>query len=487
MTQVLYILFAAGLTYAVSLLMGNALLRAVRVKLARSEALFLGFVLGAACLSAIVYGLAAAGLARKGVFLAASILLIAAAVLAGGHRFPTERLLPVPKPWLIAFCAIYGLFAAFYLSVALAPEVSVDGTTHYLATVARDAQAHGLAGGMARDGVSMLFLFAFAFQKHSAAAMVELLFLLVCPWGMLSFGQRIGNPAAGVTGALLFFASPIVGKTGSSASVDVAIACLLFAIFYLYELRLLAPMVVLLAFAGWAMVAHPWPGAPWSADGPFDLTIRGVRLHGLLGPVFLLSPLALLALRYPAGRRLVPAALVSALPFLVSHETRSLIPCLPFVALALALVLTAWRAMAPAVLLAHSILSWPAFIPLYCDEGAWRLTNMEWAAALRIEPEDHFLRRSLPGYDMARYIDMQVPQGEAIFSLGPFPRSYVKHEVVNGPDSIVLPRDLAQLRNSGNRWLLIPAADIFHVYLNRQEWGLTFVAAIGGYQLYRID
>ena len=52
-----------------------------------------------------------------------------------------------------------------------------------------------------------------------------------------------------------------------------------------------------------------WLSAPW------ELAVKGERLQGFFGPVFLLMPLALLSLRRAAGRRLLLAGAVFALPW----------------------------------------------------------------------------------------------------------------------------------------------------------------------------
>src|SRR5258708_28038483 len=87
MKQLLAILFATGFTYAVSLLAGKLVLKLLRVKLSRLEEHFLGCVLGAACLSTLVFVLTAAGLAHRGVFLAAGFIIIALSFWRGAHRF----------------------------------------------------------------------------------------------------------------------------------------------------------------------------------------------------------------------------------------------------------------------------------------------------------------------------------------------------------------------------------------------------------------
>lgn len=424
MTAVIYVLLAAALVGALSLLLGNALLRAVRLRLARTEAMFLSFVTGAGLLAGIVFAMASAGLARKGAFYIASAILLLAGLWRRGFLWPRreERVSRV-------FLALYAIFAFVPLSIAIAPEASLDGSSHYLADGARRSSG----------GVEMLFRFAFAIGKHSAAAMVELLFYFALPWGMLAYAQRIGNPRAGVLASLLFFLSPIAQRTGTIAAPDAAIACIAFALFYMigiapagHQRRLWAPAAVLFTFLAWTMT--PWLirefGKPilhlngWYGRLPLDLAVHGERLDGLLGPVFLLTPLSLLALRSSPGRRLVAWGCVLAAPCLGAMETRAVIAALPFFSLALALVLTEIRLAVPATLAAHAIFSWPAFLPLYTGERAWILRKSEWAAALRIESQDSYLTRALPGYHLARVLDTTLPRGARIFAMHAFPSTY---------------------------------------------------------------
>ena len=72
---------------------------------------------------------------------------------------------------------------------------------------------------------------------------------------------------------------------------------------------------------------------------PLQLTLRGELVSGLFGPVFLLVPLSLLALRLKYGRRLLAAALVFAVPAYLNTDARFLIPCAPFLAMSLGLAL----------------------------------------------------------------------------------------------------------------------------------------------------
>jgi hypothetical protein len=449
--DVLYILLATALTAAVSTVVGNAVLRSLQVKLYRSEAAFLGLVLGSGCLAAAAFAMAVAGQARRGAFFAAAAVMFGLGLWRGGHKFPAEHpAAPVPRWWKFALWAVYLVWGSVYLSIALAPEASLDGGSHYLSDVARWARQFGFA-----PGVEMLFLFAYTIGHHSAAAMVELLFLFTLPLGMLAYARRLGDARAGVLAALLFFASPVVGRTGTIAAPDVAIACGAFACFYLADVafterqwRLLGPLAAVLGFLAW--VAAPWLRREfdkpilhlnaWYPRMPIDLAVHGARVGSMLGAVFLLTPLALLALRKPAGRRLWAAALVCAAPCLGAMETRILIPALPFLSLALALTLAEWRMAAPAVLVAHVTMAWPAIAGTYADDSAWYLHGSEWAAALRIEHEDHYLLRSMPGFYTGMLIERMIPDGGRILALSPFQTVYHTRAVVN-PDS-----------DEGRRW-----------------------------------
>ncbi len=520
MKQLLAIFFATGFTYIVSLLAGKLVLQVLRVKLSRMEEHFVGFVTGAACLSSIVFCLTAVGQAHRGVFLAGGLIIIALAIRRGAHRFPSA--LPeksVPKPWNIIFGLLYVTYGLLYLGNALLPETSPDGVAYHVALAARYLRAHHFPRITTNftasypEGMEMLFLFAFAFGKHTAAAMVHLLFLLVTPLGMLAYGRRIGLPVAGVVGALLFFLSPIVGKTGTSAYVDVALASALFAVFLLleiwrkdhqsgllvaiglcagfaYAIKYTGALAILYAAGSvvlclwragksfWrpaanvaafsVLMAAPWviknlvvvrnPVSPFAnrlfpnpylsvwaernweqaqrhagvnmLDWPLELTLGGDRLYGVLGPVFLLSPLLLLGLKQPRGRRLAVPALLFSIPCLAAPETRYWIPSLMFVSLGMALVLARWRQFTVAVVLFHALMSWPSILRQYVHPYAWRIDGLDWKAALRLTPERDFLRSHLYDYDVGLTIEKTVPPGEPVFSFSGIQQAYHSHEVI---------------------------------------------------------
>jgi hypothetical protein len=510
--QLFAILFATGFTFIVCLAAGKLVLQLVRARVTRLEQYFLGFVAGAACLSTVVLTLTAAGQAHRGVFLAVGLVIIALAIRRGAHRFSGAR---ADLAWKIIFGGIFVLYGVLYLGNALEPETSPDGVAYHVALAARYLREHHLPRITTNftanypEGMEMLFLFAFAFGKHTAAAMVHFLFLLMAPLGLLAYGRRIGSPVAGVVGALLFFISPIVGKTGSSAYVDIALACAVFAVFLLLEIWREEPRKGLLVgigiCAGFAYaikytgglaiiyaigavlfrarkfrpailvaacslaIAAPWilknaimvrnPVSPFvnsifpnpymsewletnwlqaqrtrsgvtAMEMPLELTIGGGRLYGVLGPVFLFSPILLLGLTQRAGRRLALAALLFAIPCLAAPETRYWIPSLMFASMGMALVLARWRAVAVAVVLLHAISCWPAVLNRYVHPYSWRLDKVDWKAGLRLTPESDYLRRHMSDYDIGLIVDKTVPAGEPIFSFSGIQQAYQSHQVI---------------------------------------------------------
>src|ERR1051326_8427127 len=260
MKQLAYILFSAVFVYYASLSAGRVLVRLLKLDLYRSEERFLGFVLGSGCLSLIVFALAAVHLAYKGVFLAVGLALISLGLLVRNHSPGADR--PLPRSWRIVFWAGYAIYALLYVANGVLPEVSPDGTFYHVGLPVAYYRAHSylwLTTSHTADfpqAIEMLFLFALPFGKQPGAAMVHALFLLALPLGMLAYARRFGFPQAGVVGALLVFMSPAIGKDGVSAYVDVAMAAIIFAVFYLLQIwiadrdrRLLLPIGLLCGFA----------------------------------------------------------------------------------------------------------------------------------------------------------------------------------------------------------------------------------------------
>lgn len=163
---------------------------------------------------------------------------------------------------------------------------------------------------------------------------------------------------------------------------------------------------------------------------PLEATVRGAVLCGLTGPLFLLSPVALAALRDPAGRRLLAAALLFGAPYASNIGTRFLIPALPLLSLSLGLVLARWRWLVAGLAVAHAVASWPDVVSLYCDPNAWRLVKIPVRQALRLEPEESWLTRKNPYYLVARMIEDATPPGAKVLSFNQAPDAYTTREIL---------------------------------------------------------
>ena len=139
------------------------------------------------------------------------------------------------------FFLIFSAFFIYYFFNALAPEISPDGTGYHLGNVARMWRNHGFAWDYPSmyayfsQGAEMLFLVAFTFGRHSAAALVHFTWLCTLPLLMVCWGRRFGYPKAALFAALLIFASPVIGKDGISAYNDLMVATLIYAVFYLLQ------------------------------------------------------------------------------------------------------------------------------------------------------------------------------------------------------------------------------------------------------------
>ena len=242
MPAVFYILFGALFTTTVCWAAGRILLRSTGANLHRVEEDALGLVVGAGPVSLLVFVIAALHIAQKGVYLAVGLAIIAAAVRLGAHRNVAPAYPPLPRFWRWFLVVLVSAFTVAYFFDAMAPEFSPDGASYHLGIVSRYARAHSLRKfpmnmyGSLSQGIEMLYLMAYAFGRHSSAALVHYAFLLSLTFSVLSFGRRVGKPLAGLGAAMLVYVAPIIGIDGTTAYVDVAVAAILFAVFYLVQI-----------------------------------------------------------------------------------------------------------------------------------------------------------------------------------------------------------------------------------------------------------
>lgn len=511
--QALAVLFGALFTVAAATSLGSLLLRDACKDLA------VRFVSGAAILSLLVFAFCSLGLAYPLIFLAAGML-----PLSFGASLLRNRDAGQPVQWsgpqqfskhlLLLIVAAYFIL---YFFNAMAPESSPDGAAYHLGLVGRYWRDHGFHQnrdsiyGMMPGGVEMLFLFAYAFGKHSAAAMVHFAFLLALVWQVFRYGRECGSAVAGACAAVLVFASPLMGIDGSSAYNDVALSAIAFTLFHLlqvWEVRrsrrlliaigLVAGFAIATKYTGWLAVPYalgfvgwnsrrldrfrntayvgiaatcvlgPWllrnwiwfqnPLAPFFNEIfpnqyvmvsfekvyrhmlatyslpslwqiPMQVTTYG-SLAGLLGPVFLLSPVALLALRRRPGRQLLLAALVFGANYFSNIGARFLLAPMPFVAVALALVLSEAPALAVTVAVLHAVISWPTILTRYSSPDAWHLSKVIWREALRIKPEEPYLESHLLYYGVDRLIERTTAPGSTVFTFKPIPEAYTSRRIL---------------------------------------------------------
>jgi hypothetical protein len=233
-------LFGAFLVILASTALGTLLFRSLGIVLTRGEHRALAFLTGSAGVSLIVLGLAALHLVYAGVFWLLTALLLWFAY--GKIRHVSWETPPrAPRRIPLLFAAVALPFFILYLFTAWAPEASPDGSTYHLGNVLRFFLHHGLVPihdlyGALPEGLEMLFLFAFAIGRHSAAALVHFGFLIVLTILVFFYARRFGFPKAGILAALMVFVSPLVGRDAVSAYNDVAMAATAFGVVYFIEL-----------------------------------------------------------------------------------------------------------------------------------------------------------------------------------------------------------------------------------------------------------
>jgi hypothetical protein len=163
--------------------------------------------------------------------------------------------------------------------------------------------------------------------------------------------------------------------------------------------------------------SHAWLSYTLSGDN-----------QGIFGPAFLLVPAGLLALRDPRRRWLPICAALLAVPLMVNTGARFLMPAMALWAIAIASVLP-YRA-AFALVAIQAIAAAPPVLDWYDSRGDWRLGGLPLAAALRIEPGNVYLRRSLPEFDTTQLIRNKTPEDAGVLACTALPVAYVPREVL---------------------------------------------------------
>jgi len=217
-------------------------------------------------------------------------------------------------------------------------------------------------------------------------------------------------------------------------------------------------------------------------DLPWQLAF-GDRLSGTFGPLLLALPLALLAWRSRAARLLLAGAALLALPWFSNQGARFLMPSVALASLALGAALAgAWRGRAAwAAVGLQAIVCWPPLLNLWQSEFVFRLHTFPLAAALRIEPEAHYLARATTEYEVARMVEQHTPADVRIFSFDAVANAYLPRAVTVGwqsaegdrmADAFRFARSPETLYQRGVHWPAQPLVGFRFRMLaaRREEW-----------------
>ena len=170
---------------------------------------------------------------------------------------------------------------------------------------------------------------------------------------------------------------------------------------------------------------YGWLTSYW--DVPWDVAFGGRNLQGIFGPVVLLLPLGLLALRSPLGQVLFGIGCILLVNYPQNVGARFLMPSFPFFALLLASVASRWREGLGAVLAMHAITCWPTLVRAYTDENALILAPIPTLAQVTREiPEDETLAYRLNTYTAARWLDQNAKPGDRVFTNAVYVEAYTK-------------------------------------------------------------
>jgi hypothetical protein len=164
-----------------------------------------------------------------------------------------------------------------------------------------------------------------------------------------------------------------------------------------------------------------WPTALWT------WAFTGAA-QGVVGPLILAAPLALLAWRKPGGRLLLAASALLLVPAAFNVGTRFLMPALPFLALALAIAIPRPAFLGLAVL--QAALCFPPVIARIEQPNAWALDGFPWRAALRLESEPDYLKSATSAYVVARYIEDHTTAQDRILALNSVSTEFTTRDVL---------------------------------------------------------
>ena len=159
---------------------------------------------------------------------------------------------------------------------------------------------------------------------------------------------------------------------------------------------------------------------------PWELAF-GDHLTGIFGPLLFVLPLGILAVRKPAARVCLLAAVILAIPWFSNTGARFLMPALVVAALMLGMALP--RRFALAAIALQAVMCIPPLLDAWLPTYQFRLHELPWKGALRIESDDQYLTRHVREYGIARMVEKNTPPGSRTYSLIPVAEAYLSRDM----------------------------------------------------------
>ena len=243
LSELASVIAGGALTVLVATLLGRTALARIpslRGQLTVAEGWVFAFAVGSALLSTLMFALCAA----RWVF-DATIAATAAAVAAcwfrwGRWTWPglSTPHAPLGRTLGLLLAVPAALYGGIYAVHTLAPETRWDAMGYHLGLVHRYYRDHGFVPittnvyAQLSQGAEMLYLFAYAVGRESAAKLVHFSFLAASCGAILCLARRFHAQMAGVFATVVFFTCPVVIPDATSAYVDCALAFALLMVFY---------------------------------------------------------------------------------------------------------------------------------------------------------------------------------------------------------------------------------------------------------------
>jgi len=525
---------AANYTFLASFLSASAvLLAAISLGIAITTGYFRpqnlavwiagNLVLGSAALSVVIFFTGRFVAISKPLFVAIFLVCLVSGLLRFRKNLPEWRIAPsLPSLWILA--AIGMLYFALYVFTASFPETSPDGSSYHLGYLARYIAAGHIYNvetsfyPMLSQGFEMLYLPALLFGGGPATALFHTLFVSVMLLLFAGLGELlpISTPELAAA-AVVFYVSPVVGRTATTAYVDPAAACICLGAVYFTLLACRELKTAHLIFAGiccsfalsvklstlpivplclflllikarprwknsWknitiflvacCAIEAVWLGRNWIWYGnpiiPFgdslfpnpyvhasfemeyrqdlahfnglslspslflETTVRGFISQGLVGPLYLLFPLAAIILILKKKFLWPIATLVMLLAYPQNLGTRFLEPALPFAALTIVGAIAALvpRMVTPVAIVA-AVACWPSVVDSYAQAHPF-------ARALPAPTEETIFHRPavtpwlaahLNAYPTVSYLNVHLPADANVFAQSGLPLFYVRQNI----------------------------------------------------------